>query len=88
MSGLTQAKSSWALNVALVDGAAANTDMAITGILTDDTLLFALHMTTKAAIESFLDYTSSTSITSDGNIQNTNVTTDDQFLIFYLRNSV
>jgi len=88
VSGQTQSKSSFALQVSLVDGAGANTNMAVANILTDDTILFALHLTTKAAIETALDYTSSTSITSDGNIRNTNVTTDDQFLVFWFRNSV
>ena len=59
------------LSVDLVDGDSADTNIAVTGIATDDTILFALGIDADNATagDQVKDYTGNTSITSAGNIQ-------------------
>ncbi len=89
MSGLSKSKSNFNLQISLVDGDTATTDIAVSGIATEDKIVFAGHLTTKAAIESFADITSEVSITSAGNIQlsSTN-TTSDQLWVWWIDNSL
>jgi hypothetical protein len=86
MSGMTKAKDAICLQFNLVAGAAAaNTDMAISGIKTTDQILFAGHFTTAAAIATLADLTSTVSITSDGNIQSTTDIVNDQLFVIWLK---
>lgn len=86
---MTQSKSAFNLRVELLDGAAATTDIAVTGIATSDTIIWCGHITTKAAIDSLVDITSEVSITSAGNIQlSSTATTNDQLWLFWMDNSL
>ena len=86
---MTQSKSVFNLRISLLDGAAAATDIAVTGIATSDTIVFCGHLTTKAAIESLADITSEVSITSAGNIQlSSTATTNDQLWLYWMDNSL
>lgn len=61
-----------------VAGAAADTNIAIAGIKTTDELLFVWELATSTNDPT--DQTAACSITSDGNIQCTNATTNDVLL--------
>lgn len=68
----------------LLDGAAADTNIAVTDIATDDTVVFCIHISTKAAIATMADITSEVVILSAGNIQlTTTSTTSDQLLLIW-----
>lgn len=69
------------LTKVLVAGAAAATDIAITGIKVTDTIKSVLHFTPSAAMA---DLTSEASITAAGVIQlSTTATTGDQLIVEY-----
>jgi len=68
-----------------VDGAAADTNMAISGILTTDTIVAATEVTITTA--ALVDRTGTTSITSAGNIQCSVDTTSDHLLVVYRRDA-
>jgi hypothetical protein len=68
--------------VSLVAGAAANTNIAIAGIKRSDLLLAVIELPASAAAT---DRSSTASITSDGNIQSTAVTTGNQLLVHWLQ---
>ena len=74
------------IQIVLVDGAAADTNIAITGIQTHDDIVFCFESATSTAV--FTDRTSTTSITSDGNIQCTNDTSSDKLLVGIQRQSI
>jgi hypothetical protein len=69
------------LSVAVVTGAAANTNIPITGIKTRDLLVSVLEV--PAATTTLVDRTAAASITSDGNLQVTSTTAGNQVLVFY-----
>ncbi len=71
------------LQINLVDGAAADTNMAISGIKMTDRIIHVDHISTKAAIATMADLTSTVSITSDGNIQSTTDTSSDQLKVYW-----
>tara|TARA_Y100000004_G_scaffold78964_1_gene88827 strand:+ start:153 stop:806 length:654 start_codon:yes stop_codon:yes gene_type:complete len=74
------------IQIVLVDGAAADTNIAITGIQTHDDIVFCFESATSTAV--FTDRTSTTSITSDGNIQCTVDTSSDKLLVGIQRQSI
>ena len=69
MSGMTKSKSAFNIKVDLVDGDSATTNIPITGIATEDELIYVGRYVNKAAIGALTDITSDASITSAGNIQ-------------------
>jgi hypothetical protein len=69
------------LKQAVVSGAAANTNIAITGISTADKLVGVIEV--PAATTTLVDRTSVASITSAGNIQLTQSTSGNQLLVTY-----
>jgi hypothetical protein len=87
MSGMTLAKDALCLKFNLVTGAAANTNMAITGIVTNDELVFVGMFATAAAIATFADDTANCSITSAGNIQSATDTSSNQLFVVWLDTS-
>lgn len=68
------------LKQVVVNGAAANTNIAIAGIATVDKLIGVIEVPASAAL---VDRTSVASITSAGNIQLTQVTTGNQLIVTY-----
>jgi hypothetical protein len=73
------------LGFALVDGANADTNIAVTGIKESDSLLFCLEFATSTNDPT--DRTSTTSITSDGNIQCSVATNSDKLLVVWQKRS-
>ena len=71
------------LNWSLVSGAGANTNIAITGIVTTDTILFVLEFPAAWSLAALLDRTSIASITSAGNIQLTSTTASNKLLVVW-----
>lgn len=70
--------------IKLGDGAAANTNITISGITTDDEIIASIEYATKASIATCTDRTSEASITSDGYIQHsTTSTANDLIQCFY-----
>ena len=69
------------LQFELVAGAAANTNIAITGIKTTDQLKAVFESAATSAL--FTDRTATTSITSDGNIQCTDATDSDLLIVIW-----
>ena len=65
---------------AVVDGAAASTDIAVAGIATTDTLDAVVNLSDN-------DVPAGASITSDGNIQSTDATSSDKLLVVWRRPS-
>ena len=74
------------VQIVLVSGAGADTDIAVTGIQTQDDLVFCFESATSTAL--FTDRTSTTSITSDGNIQCSAITSDDTLLVGWQRQAI
>lgn len=69
------------LTMDVVAGADVDTNIAITGIAVEDTLMAVLHYTAGAAVANL---TSEAAITSAGNIQLTTTdTTGDQLVVFW-----
>lgn len=72
------------LSVTVVNGAGANTNMAVTGIVTTDTLLAVLEFTISAGnLTGINDRTSTSSITSAGNIQCTQSTSGSRVVVLW-----
>jgi hypothetical protein len=67
------------LTEVVVDGAAANTNIAVAGILTEDTIVSAI------AFASGVPSKVTASITSNGNIQVTSVTTGSKIVLTYFK---
>jgi len=88
MSGMSKAKSSIALQITLATGTTVSSDITVSGIETEDTLIFVGHITTAAAIATLADDTANCSITASGVIQSTTNTTTDQMMVFWLDNSL
>lgn len=65
-------------------GAGVSTNIAVTGITTTDTLISVLELTVAAGdIQTVVDRTATSSITSAGNIRCTDDTTGSQILVFW-----
>ena len=75
------------LQISLVDGTTADTNIAVTGIATEDEIIFVGHFTTKAAIATLVDDTANCSITSAGNIQSATDTSNDLLQVFWIDKS-
>ena len=71
------------MKCAVVAGAAANTNIAVTGIAMDDTILGCLHASVTGTIATVDDIAHQISITSAGNVQTTIDTSSDTLWIFY-----
>ena len=85
MGLMTVAKSAFRIGSLPVDGAAATTNIAVTGILAIDTLISVIEVTVTTA--ALVDRTAEASITSDGNIQlSTTDTTGDCLLVLWASN--
>jgi len=83
---MTKAKSHIGLQFSLVNGAGASTNIAITNIATEDTLLLVLEFAQTSNDPT--DRTSASSITSAGNIQCTTATDNDKLLVVWNDNSL
>jgi len=81
MAGMTKAISAPCIKSATVAGANASTNIAVTGITTDDTLVMVMEIATSTVIPT--DRTSTTSITSNGYIQCTDATTGDVLIVLW-----
>lgn len=89
MSGMTKAVERVCLQFNLLAGAAADTNIAVTGIKTGDQILFACVFTTAAAIATAADLSSEVVILTDGNIQLTDTSTaNNQILLIWNKRSV
>lgn len=73
------------LSFAVGTGAGADTNIAVTGITTSDTLAFVLEVTADTA--ALTDRTATSSITSAGNIQCTASTAGNQLIIVWYNKS-
>lgn len=77
-----QGYSAFAPKFALLSGAAADTNIAVTGIATEDTIVFCFEVDGTSGI--WTDRTAETNITSAGNIQlDTTATTGDKLVLCY-----
>ncbi|MDD1749231.1 MAG: hypothetical protein LUO89_05080 [Methanothrix sp.] len=84
-SGATpQAYSSMCLHIDLVDGHA--TEMAVTGMVATDVILFAGHLSTKANITTIADYTTGVTAAA-GKVTYAATTADDQIWLWWLDTS-
>ena len=89
MAQMTQSKPRFAIKSAVVAGAGADTDIAIAGILTTDTIVAVLELVGGGVdVTDANDRTSTTSITSDGNIQCSVATTGDKLWVLYSVNDL
>ena len=89
MAVMTKAKERMLLRVSVLAGTTAAANIAVTGILTTDTIVACLEFTTAASIATLADRTAECSITSNGNIQcSTTNTSSNALLLFWLQNSV
>ena len=70
--------------IAVVDGAGANTNIAIAGIALVDTIKFVVELPAAYVVANILDRTSIASITSAGNIQLTSSTSGSRLIVGYL----
>ncbi len=81
MAKMAKAKKGFKQGFALVDGAGASTNIAVTGITTADELQLVLEVATSTNDPT--DRTATSSITSNGNIQCTDATTSDKLLVIW-----
>jgi hypothetical protein len=88
LSGTTTTRDSVCLHVDYLAGAGANTNIAVTGIKTTDSIACCMVFSTAANIATMLDRTSITSITSAGNIQLTSSSSTHGVLLFWYANDV
>jgi len=76
-------RSASCLKFNILAGTTASTNIAVTGALTTDDILFVGHFSTAAAIATVVDDTANCSFTTDGNLQSaTDTSTDMLFLIW------
>lgn len=75
MAGMTKAKERLCIKTFVGAGAAADTNIAVTGIAVEDQIISAWVFTTAAAIATVADLTSECVILSAGNIQFTDTST-------------
>lgn len=69
------------LKVSVATGAGASTNIAVAGIVTTDTLISVIEV--PAATTTLVDRTSTTTITSSGNIQCSASTSGNQVLVYW-----
>lgn len=81
--GMQKAVAAICLKTAMVDGASADTNIAIAGIAVEDTLIGVFHISTTASVTTIVDALATTNITSAGNIQNTGDTSSDSLMVSY-----
>lgn len=82
--GMQKAVNSLCMKVATGSGAGANADLVVTGITTDDTIIGLIEIVDSDG--SWIDHTSTASITDDDDVQSTvafSVTTNDKFICFW-----
>jgi hypothetical protein len=72
------------LKMTVVNGAAANTNIAVAGIKPEDKVWKVLEFVTAAAIATLADRTSVLTVISDGNIQFSVVTTGNALVVIWL----
>ena len=82
---MTKAKSAVCIKFAQLDGTTAATNIAVTGIAVEDTIVSCIELASGTALPT--DRTSTTTITSAGNIQCSTATTGDFLLLHWLDNS-
>jgi len=77
------------LKVSLVDGATADTNIAVSGITTEDTLVSVIGFDpdNATAADQVKDFTGNTSITSNGNIQTSVDTSGYDLLVIWFDKS-
>lgn len=80
---MTKAVDAICIKVNVLAGASASTNIAVTGIATEDTIIGCFEFATAAAIATLTDRTATTSITSAGNIQCTDDTSSDALLLIW-----
>lgn len=86
---MTQSKSAFNLQVSVLAGTTATTNIAVTGIATSDKIVWCGHLSTAAAIATLADITSEVSVTSAGNIQLSSTdTSSDALLLFWIDTSL
>jgi len=83
MAGMTKSVDGICIKFAKVAGASADTNIAISGIATEDVLISVIEFASGVPT----DRTSTTSITSAGNIQCTVDTSSDHLIVHYLDRS-
>ena len=89
MPGLTRSYPNFNLQIVLLAGAAADTNIAVTGIKTTDHIIFCGVLATAAAIATLADITSEVAILTDGNIQLSDTdTTNNQLWLWWHRNDL
>lgn len=85
MAGMTKAVDAACIKEAIVSGAGADTNIAVTGIATEDQLIAVWEK--DGSTHALTSRTSTTSITSAGNIQCTVATTGDTLMVLWLDRS-
>lgn len=76
------------IGIAILAGTTATTNIAVSGIVTSDSILHCAHYSTAAVIATMADITSEVDISSDGNIQlSTSNTTSDALWLAWSDNS-
>ena len=83
-SVMSKSKDKFNLRISLVDGAAADTNMAIAGIATDDEIIHSEHISTKADNATVVDNTATMNITSAGNVQSTADVSNDLIRVYWI----
>jgi hypothetical protein len=77
------------LQIAIVAGTTATTNIAVANSQTQDDILFVAHISTTADVATIADITSEASFTSDGQMQmSTTNTTNDSLLVFFQKQQV
>jgi hypothetical protein len=82
MGGMTQARNGFCIKYAQVDGATANTNMAITGITTEDEIISVIALADTS--NNPTDDTDNVTITSDGYIQSATNNSTATLLVHWL----
>ena len=80
---MSRAVDSLCIKVNVLAGAAANTNIAVPGITTDDTIIACLDFATAAAISTLTDRSATTTIYSNGNIRCSDTTTGNALLLIW-----
>lgn len=88
MGGMTQSLQHFNIKVAVLVGAAANTNIAVAGIEMEDEIVACIDFATAAAISTMTDRTATTTITSSGNIQCSISTATNGLLLFWCDRSL
>lgn len=84
--GMTQSKDALCLKFAQVDGTASANSMDVSGIATEDTLVFVQGVSSNATAAP-VDYTDYCTINAAGTIKSSTATTDYTLAVLWLDNS-